>query len=164
MYSQPLVLHFYYRRSCRCLRRISGVLHAVLATAMHAEIASHCEGCTIYGTLRCQWKSRRNQRRAMPRQRIKHSPASASRRSSIKRRAVANQFESGWRRCHIRMTGSESERTSRPSSSAGLLECQRVEPWAREFLKSERTLRTIGLLGSCSMLTQRIEWCCSTVS
>ncbi len=28
--------------------------------------------------------------------------------------AVANQFESGSRRCHIRMTGSESERTSRP--------------------------------------------------
>ena len=37
------------------------------------------------------------------------------------------------------LTGSESERTSRPSSSAGLLECQRVEPWAREFLKTQNT-------------------------
>ena len=36
-------------------------------------------------------------------QRMQHGPASASRRSSIKRRAVANQFESGSRRCHIRM-------------------------------------------------------------
>src|SRR5882724_7672733 len=91
-------------------------------------------------------------------QRIQHGPASASRRSSIKRRAVANQFESGSRRCHIRMTGSESERTSRPLSSAGLLECQHVEPWAREFLKSERALCTIALLGSCSTSTQGIEW------
>ncbi len=50
------------------------------------------------------------------------------------------------------------------AEGSGLLECQRVEPWAREFLKSERNLRTIGLLGSCSMSTQKIEWYCSTVS
>jgi|SRR5438034_10946679 len=39
IYSQPLVLHFYYRRSCRCLGRISPVLHAALTTAMYAGFA-----------------------------------------------------------------------------------------------------------------------------
>ncbi len=108
---------------------------AASPTAVDKRLFSHYEDCTIYGTLRC-----------------------------TEPRAVASPSGSGSKRCPIRMTRSESERTSKRSSSAGLSECLFADLWAAASMKSAQVLHTTGLLGSCSTLTQRIEWCCYTVS
>ncbi len=138
---------------------------AALPTAVDKRLFSHYEDCTIYGTLRCRWGSQRIKRELGARvPRARRNPPSECQRSSTEPRAVASPSGSGSKRCPIRMTRSESERTSKRSSSAGLSECLFADLWAAASMKSARVLRTTGLLGSCSTLTQRIEWCCYTVS